>query len=102
MARAIYKNFMFKPTEAWYQLSEQKKTKIKNQLAQGLKKVGGKEIIMCFSGWESEQYLGWGVESFPSIEAVQKHHALLVDLDWFRYFESNSYLGTEVPKAGSK
>ena len=99
MTRPIYKVFMFKPTEAWYQLSEQKKTQLKAQLAKGLKQVGGKEVVSCFSGWNSEQYLGWGVEQFPSIEAVQKHHSLLVDLKWFRYFESNSYLGTQVPKS---
>ena len=99
MARPIYKVFMFKPTEAWYQLSEQEKNRLKAKLAKGLKQVGGKEVVSCFSGWNSEQYLGWGVEQFPSIEAVQKHHALLVDLKWFRYFESNSYLGTQVPKS---
>jgi hypothetical protein len=40
--------------------------------------------------------MGWGVEQFPNIEAVQKHHALLEDLNWFRYAESNSYLGTAM------
>ena len=99
MARPIYKVFMFKPTEAWYQLSEQKKNQLKAQLGKALKKVGGKEVVLCFSGWDSEQYLGWGVEQFPNIEAAQKHHALLVDLKWFRYAESNSYLGTEMPRS---
>jgi len=99
MARPIFKVFLFKPTEAWYQLPDDKKRTLKQQLAKALKKVGGKEIVECFSGWDSEQYLGWGVERFPNIEAVQKHHALLVDLNWFRYAESNSYLGTEVPKS---
>ena len=99
MAKPIYKVFLFKPTEAWYQLSEQKKDDVKAQLAQALKKVGGKEIVLCFSGWNSEQYLGWGVERFPNIEAVQKHHALLVELNWFRYADSDSYLGTEMLKA---
>ena len=96
MARPIYKVFMFKPTEAWYQISNQKRNQIKGQLAKALKKVGGQEVVLCFSGWNSEQYLGWGVEKFPNIEAVQKHHALLVDLGWFRYADSNSYLGTEI------
>lgn len=99
MSRPIYKLFMFKPTEAWYQLSDEKKENMKEQLAKALKKVGGKEVVHCFSGWNSEQYLGWGVEKFPNIEAVQKHHALLVDLNWFRYAESNSYLGTEISKS---
>lgn len=98
MAQSIYKFFTFKPTEAWYQLSEDAKKKHKTELEEVLKKVGGKEIILCFSGWNSEQILGWGVEQFPNIDAVQKHHALLVGVNWFRYFDSNSYLGTEMPK----
>jgi hypothetical protein len=99
MAQQIYKVFFFRPTEAWYQLSEPEKNKVKVKLAEALKKVGGKEVVLCFSGWNSEQYLGWGVEQFPNIEAVQKHHTLLVGLNWFRYAESNSYLGTEIPKS---
>ena len=98
MSTQIYKLFMIKPTEAWYQLSDKQKAEHKTQLNDALKKVGGKEIIMCFSGWNSEQYLVWGVEQFPNIEAVQKHHKLLVDLNWFRYAESNSYLGTTMEK----
>jgi hypothetical protein len=98
MARPIYKVYLFKPTEAWYQLPDDDKENVKKQLGKALKKAGGKEIVECFSGWNSEQYLGWGVERFPNIEAVQKHHTLLVEMDWFRYAESNSYLGTEVPK----
>jgi hypothetical protein len=97
MAQSIYKLFTFKPTEAWYQLSEDEKNKHKAELKDALGEVGGKEIILCFSGWNSEQILGWGVEQFPNIEAVHKHHALLVKLQWFRYFDSNSYLGTEMP-----
>jgi hypothetical protein len=96
MAQPIYKLYMFKPTEAWYQLSDKEKENFKAQLKEALKKVKGKEIISCFSGWNSEQYLSWGVERFPNIEAAQKHHAILVSINWFRYAESNSYLGTEV------
>ena len=60
MARPIYKVYLFKPTEAWYQLPDDKKDNFRKQLAKALKKVGGKEIVECFSGWNSEQYLGWG------------------------------------------
>ncbi len=99
MAQPIYKLFMFKPREAWYQLSEKERTEKRAQVQDAVKKVGGKTILSCFSGWNSEQWLGWGVEQFPDIEAVHKHHSLLVGLNWFRFVESDSYLGTEVPKA---
>ena len=99
MAQPIYKVYMFKPTEAWYQLSENEKKNYRDKVKEALKKVKGKEVISCFSGWNSEQYLGWGVEQFPNVEAAQKYHAILVSLNYFRYVESNSYLGTEVRKS---
>ena len=98
MTQPIYKVYLFKPTEAWYQLSEQDKKSQIAKVENALKQVGGKEIISCFSGWNSEQWFGWGVEQFPNIEAVQKHHTLLVGINWFRYVDSVTYLGTEVPK----
>ena len=99
MSQTIYKLCTFKPTEAWYQLSEKQRETHKAKVRAALRKVGGKEIIMCFSGWNSEQWLGWGVEQFPDIEAVQRHHSLLVGLNWFRFFDSNSHLGTGMPKS---
>jgi hypothetical protein len=98
MTQPIYKVYLFKPTEAWYQLNEQDKKSQRAKVESALKQVGGKEIISCFSGWNSEQWLGWGVEQFPDTEAVQKHHTLLVGINWFRYFDCTTYLGTEVPK----
>ena len=98
MAQPIYKVYLFKPMEALYQLSEQDKKSQITKVENALKQVCGKEIISCFSGWNSEQWLGWGVEQFPNIEAVQKHNTLLVGINWFRYVDSVTYLGTEVPK----
>jgi hypothetical protein len=97
MAQPIYKLFTFKPTEAWYQLPEDEKKKHKAHLKEALENVGGTELILCFSGWNSEQILGWGVEQFPNIDAVQKYQSHLLALHWFRYFESSSYLGTKMP-----
>jgi len=98
MAQTIYKLYTYNPTEAWYQLSDGEKKNLRVRVQEALKKVKGKDVISCFSGWNSEQFLGWGVEQFPSIEAAQKYHALLVAMNWFRYVQSNSYLGTETPK----
>ncbi len=55
MAKPIYKLFMSKPKEAWYQLSEEEKKDLQIKLTNALEKVGGKSIISCFSGWSSER-----------------------------------------------
>jgi hypothetical protein len=62
-----------------------------------LKQVGAELIIMCSSSWSSEEWLGWGVEKYPNIEAVQQHVQDLYGLKWFMYIESKSYLGVEMP-----
>jgi hypothetical protein len=53
-------------------------------------------VVACFSSWCSENWILWGVEKFPNIEAVQKHAQILFEKDWFKYTESISYLGTKA------
>ena len=36
-----------------------------------------------------------GVEEFPDLEAVQRHEQILTDLNWARYMDSRTTLGTE-------
>jgi hypothetical protein len=87
---------MMKPTEGWYQLSQEEQNSLLDKVAQTLEKIGGKQIVVCDSSWASEQWPFFGVEEFPNIEAVQKHAQLLNELDWpSRYGMSITLLGTE-------
>ena len=99
MAQAIYHLWQAKPTEAWHQLSRAEQDKLFAQGDEARAKVGGKTIVACASGWASEQWPFWGVEQYPDIEAVQKHTELLNAVNWFRYFESKTLLGTEAQPA---
>ncbi len=98
MAQPIYKVWMAKYTESWYKLSKEEQEKHEAKVAEALKKVGGEAVITCMSLWSSENWMMWGVEKFPSIEAVQQQTRLLFDLNHFHYIESTSYLGTEMPE----
>ena len=84
MAGPIYKLFMLKLTEAWYQLSEEERNRRGAEVAASLERAGGKSVIDCNSAWSSEEWLAFGVQEFPNIEAVQKHAQDLTDLDWYR------------------
>ena len=97
MAQEIYHFFLAKPTEAWYQLSQEEQNKLFAKVDEARAQVGGKVIVVCDSRWASEQWPFWGVEQFPNIEAVQEHKELLNAFNWFRYVESMTLLGTEVP-----
>ena len=99
MAQPVYKVWMMKYTESWYKLSKEEQEKHDVKIAEALKSVGGESVMMQVCLWCSENWLLWGVEKFPSIEAVQQHAMLLYDLNHFQYVESTSYLGSEMPTA---
>ncbi len=73
MAQPIYKVFMMKYTESWYKLSKEEQDKLMAKAAEALKQVGGESLMMQVCFWCSENWLAWGVEKFPSLEAVQQH-----------------------------
>lgn len=94
MAGPVYKMFYARMKEAWFQLSKEEQDSLFGKLEEALKKVGGKAVITCDSTWNSEKWWFWGVEEFPSIEAIQDHTKLLADLNWMRYCQSETLLGT--------
>jgi len=96
MVQSIHKFFLGRMLEAWYQLSQEEQNSLIAKLDEALEKVGGKRPILCNSGWSSDQWSICGIEEFPDIEAVQKYSAALNELNWFRYCESMSVLGTKV------
>ena len=95
MAESIYKLFMGRFLEAWYQLSQEEQNSLLAKLNEALEKVGGKRPILCDSSWSSDQWSFGGIEEFPDIEAVQKFTAAPKELNWFRYCESTNVLGTK-------
>jgi hypothetical protein len=97
MAQPIYKVFLIKFKESYYKLTPEEQNELGAQNEESLKQVGAEHIISCVSMWSSEKWLGWGVEKYPDIEAVQKHTQNLFNLNWFEYFESETVLGTEMP-----
>ena len=63
---------------------------------EALNTVGGKELVICSAAWSNERWPFFGVEEFPDLDAVQRHEQILIDLNWGRYIESRSTLGTEL------
>jgi predicted ATP-grasp superfamily ATP-dependent carboligase len=96
MSKPIYKFFMARFSQAWYQLSEEEQNSLTAKLNEALEKVGAKRVILCNSSWSSEQWSFAGAEEFPNVEAVQNHTAALKELNWFRYCESTTVLGTKI------
>jgi hypothetical protein len=98
MAQPIYKLWMAKYTSAWYELTKEEQDKHDAQLEEALKQVGGEEMMIRVSVWATEKWQFWGVEKFPSIEAVQQHAEILFNMNHYKYFEGNTILGIEMPE----
>ncbi len=98
MAQPIYKVWFLKPNESWYKLTTEEQNKLFAQNAESLKQLGVEPILFCNSAWSSEEWLYWGVEKYPDIEALQKHADTLISVNWFKYGESKVILGTEMPQ----
>ena len=96
MAQPIYKIWRVGVKEAWYQLSKEQQDALFAKVNEAMKSTGGKSMLFCNSSWHSEQWQYCGVEEFPSIEAVQEYNRCLMELDWFRYCDSDIILGTAM------
>ena len=99
MAQPIYKMWRVGVKEAWYQLSKEQQDTLFAKVDEAMKSVGGKSMVFCNSSWHSEQWQYFGLEEFPSIEAVQEYNRCLMELDWFRYLDSDILLGTTLPES---
>ena len=95
MAKPICALFLGKPTEAWYQLSKDEQDDLMAKTQGASESLGVKPILMCDSSWSSEQWLFFGINEFPNIEAVQKNAELQNELTWLRYVDSTTVLGTK-------
>ena len=96
MAQLIYKLWQARFTEAWHQLPEQEQQRILGLVSEALNTAGGKALVICNAAWSNERLPFFGVEEFPDLEAVQRHQQILTDINWARYIESRSTLGTEL------
>jgi hypothetical protein len=101
MAQPIYKLWQGRSTEAWHQLPEEEQQRLLGAVVEALSAVGGKELIICDAAWSNERWPYFGVEEYPDLEAVQRHDQMLTDLNWLRYMESRSTLGTEMTLPGN-
>jgi hypothetical protein len=95
MAGPIYKVAMFKSTEAMYRLSDEERQALLGKVMAAMEKYGGRSVLLCDSSWSSEQWPWFVVEEWPDLEALQKYTQALQELNWSRYSECMTVLGTK-------
>jgi hypothetical protein len=97
MTEKVYKLYMLRPGEAWYQLSPEEQGELLEKIKGNMEELGIKTIISCDSSWSSEQWHFFGLHECPDIEAVQAHAAFQKEIGWHRYGEAKTLLGSALP-----
>lgn len=98
MAQEIFKVWFMKYKEPWYRLSKAEQDALMAKNMESQKQAGVELVMVKACVWASEEWMAWGVEKYPSMEAVQQHSMNLFAMNWFEYIESKTYLGTEMPE----
>jgi hypothetical protein len=96
MAQPVYKLWQARFTEAWHQLPQEEQQRLLAMDDQALKTAGGKALVTCSAAWSNERWPYFGLQEFPDLASVQRHTDLLIELNWPRYFESRTTLGTQL------
>ena len=96
MSKPVYVLCMTRDrTEVAYQLFQQGQAQeIILKAFASRDRAGGKVSVSCDSRWSSQQWRSFGVEEYPSIEALQEHMKRLEQMNWWRYGEITTILGT--------
>jgi hypothetical protein len=64
-------------------------------VTKALAEFGARPVIDCHSLWASDQYHWFGVEEYPSLEAVQGYAERMAALGWLQYIDAFSLLGSK-------
>ena len=97
MAGQVCKVFLLRRlTEAGYAFSVEERAAKFAQAAAVRAESGGSLLFNALAGWSSYDIYGFGAELFPGLESLKQHTAALEKLDWFRYVESETFIGTPI------
>ena len=92
----IYRFYRFRWLDEWYRLSDEERETLLTRVGEARDIVSGHRIVECQSDWASETWHVFGIEEYPSVEALQEHRRLLERLSWFQYVEYESMVGTSL------
>ena len=93
--RPIIRLYFAKIKEAFYKLSEERKKKFMLKDCKNLDELECKILMMFYCRWSNEECNFFGVEEWPSIEALEERAKFeYEELEAYRYVESKTYLGT--------
>lgn len=96
--KPIIKLYFMKPKASWYELTLEQKRELHGKVRQAdevlFKKYNVKSLFVCDAFWSTENWLAFGAEEYPSLEAAQECNLALRKLGFFTHIESQVFWGT--------
>lgn len=94
MGQPVLYLFMTKFKPSWWELSEEERIKMMTKVGASCDEVGRKGLVMANCEWSTAEYHVFGVEEYPSIEALQKHLANQREMGFLQHLEETYIVGT--------
>jgi hypothetical protein len=97
MSQRIYKLCLIRGyTEAYYQLSEEAKQSLWEEVGKAVEKAGAKMATPYYScRWSSDKYYAFFTMEYPDVESAIMDTAGVEKVGLFRYIVSETILGIE-------
>ena len=97
MSRKIHKLCLIRGyTEAYFQLPEEEKKKLWEQVTEAIEKAGAKMATPYYNcRWSNDKYVTFFIMEYPDIESAISDTAGVEKAGLFRYMVSETILGYE-------
>ncbi|MBM4461032.1 MAG: hypothetical protein FJ011_25255 [Chloroflexi bacterium] len=97
MSTKIYKLVLFRGrTEAYYQLSEEEKQRLGEQMWAAIREAGGKMATPYYDcRWSNDKYGMFFIMEYPDVESAMMDTAGVEKIGLFRYMVSETIMGIE-------
>ena len=93
MDTPLYKVYLLRRLPSYYQAQPEDINALRSAMALHQRELGVRDLFNGGTAWSNERYEFFGVEFYPNLNAVQEYTRRLMELKFYQYFDTESYLG---------
>lgn len=97
MSIPVYKLYLMKPKLEAISRPKEAQDQVLQRMSGLFEEHGGKRLV-AGEIWSDEHFQYYGVEMFPSWQAMLDYDRCLRDLGWHQHVDSETFVGVELPE----
>lgn len=94
MGQPVRHLYLARRKDSWYHLSDEKRNALMEKVHASIDANGGRVVAGAHCEWSTAQYEFFGIEDYPSVEALRKHLAAQREFGFSQHFEEMTFVGT--------